>query len=318
MALSDLVVFQEYAYSAFQELLDYNTALFNQATRGGFVLQGGAHRGDFSETAFWKRISGLVKRRDAYGAGAVGEKVLEMDSKTSVKVAAGIAPVRIDPGMMKWIQKSPEEAGAIVGRQMAEDDMNDKLNVAFLAFRTAIENVAAVYHDAGAVNASLGVLNSARAKLGDRSSDLLCWVCHSKIIFDLYGTAITNANTLFQFGNIKITHDGFGNPFIVTDAPSLLVAGNPDTYRTLGLTSGAIVVEQGNEFTDNLDTKNGDENIITTYQAEWTFQLAVKGFSWDTGAGGKSPNDAAIGTAANWDQIMTSHKDLAGISVKTN
>jgi hypothetical protein len=315
MALSDLQVFNEYTYSTFTEMLDYNVNLFNQATNGGLILQSSAHQGDYSDTAIWAKISGLVRRRNAYGTGAVTEKVLTQLLDTSVKVAAGIAPVRIDPGMMKWIKKSPEEAGAVVGQQMAKDALADMLDASIRCFRAAHEAQATNFYDAGSTNASLTVLNTGRAKLGDRGGDIACWVLHSKMMFDIYGAALSNSNILFSFGTVKVTHDGFGNPFVVSDSPLLTVAG--PTYRALGLLAGAVVVGQNDDFTDNIITTNGDENIKRTYQAEWSYNVGVRGFQWDKTNGGHSPNDTALGTATNWDKYATSYKDLGGVVVKT-
>jgi hypothetical protein len=315
MALADLQVFNEYAYSSFTELLDYNIDLFNQATRGGIILQGTSHQGDYSDTAMWAKIANLVRRRNAYGAGAVAEKVLQQLLDTSVKVAAGTAPVRIDPSMMRWILKSPEEAGAVVGVQMAQQALADMLDAALRCFRAAHEAQATNYYDASAGNASLGALNLGRAKLGDRASDLACWVLHSKQMFDIFGTALTNANMLFSFGTVKVTHDGFGNPFVVSDSAQLTVAG--PTYRALGFLTAGVVIGRNDDFQDNISTTNGDENIKRTYQAEWSFNVGVKGFQWDKTNGGHSPTDAALGTATNWDMYATSYKDLGGVVVKT-
>lgn len=313
MALSDLQVFSEYAYSTMTEMLAYNVGLFNEATRGGIILRSAAHQGDFSDVAIWAKLSGLVRRRNAYGSGAVTEKVLTQLLDTSVKVAAGTAPVRIDPSMMLWIQRSPEEAGAVVGKQMAMDSMGDMLSTALLAYRVAMAAQASNYYDGSAGNCSLTVLNTTRAKLGDRADQIACWVLHSKVLFDIFGAAITNANLLFNFGNVKVTHDGFGNPFVVTDSASLLATN----YFTCGLVPGGILVDQNNDFIDNVQTINGDENIKRTYQAEWSYNLGLKGFQWDKTNGGKSPADAALGTATNWDKYATSGKDLAGVIVKT-
>jgi hypothetical protein len=316
MALSDLQVFSEYAYSAMTEVQDQAILKFNEASQGCIILRSAANQGDYSDVAFWKKISGLVRRRNAYGSGAVSEKVLEHLLDTSVKVAAGTPPVRIDPGMMKWIQRSPEEAGATVGQQLAQDSMADMLNTGCLVGRVAISNVAAVTHDISAVGAgltTLGTLNAATAKFGDRAQALQAWLMHSKPLFDIYGEALTNANQLFVFGNVQVRQDGFGRIFVVTDSPNLVVAGAPTKYHTLGLTAGALVVEQNNDFTDNVDTENGDENITRTYQAEWTYNVGIKGWAWDKVAGGPSPNDAAIGGTANWDRYSTSVKDLAGV-----
>lgn len=318
MALSDLAVFSEYAYSTMTEMQDQQIGLFNAATRGGLVLQSGNHQGDYSDEAMWAKISGLVRRRNAYGSGAVAEKVLEHLTDTSVKVAAGTPPVRIDPGMMKWIQRSPEEAGVVVGKQMAEDSIADMLNIAVLVYAAAISQVANVVYDHSSTGTmSLIALNKGAAKFGDRAGAIVAWVMHSKSAFDIYGEALTNATRLFVFGNVRVIEDGFGRPLVVTDSPNLInTTPTPDVYMALGLTPGAVLVSQNGDFTDNVETKNGDENIIRTYQAEWSYNVGIQGFAWDKTNGGKSPANAALGTATNWDRYATSDKDLAGVLVK--
>lgn len=318
MALSDLQVFSEYAYSTMTEVQDQQIQLFNGATRGGLVMQSANHQGDYSDEAIWAKISGLVRRRDAYGSGAVSEKTLQHLVDTSVKVAAGTPPVRIDPGMMKWIQRSPEEAGVVVGRQMAEDSVADMLNVAIMAYVAAIGQVANVVYDhSGTGVTSLIALNKGAAKFGDRSSAIQAWVMHSKSAFDIYGEALTNATRLFVFGNVRVIEDGFGRPLVITDSANLIdTVPAPDVYMSLGLTAGAVMISQNGDFTDNIETKNGDENIIRTYQSEWSYNVGVQGFAWDKTNGGASPTDAALGTATNWDRYATSDKDLAGVLVK--
>lgn len=321
MALSDLAVFQEYVQTSMTEMQDQQVDKFNGATRGGIILTSAAHQGDFSSTAIWAKISGLVRRRNAYGSGVVAQKTLRQLVSTSVKVAAGTPPIEINPGMFKWIQKSPEEAGVVIGKQLAEDNMADMLNVGILIYRQAVGNVAALVSTKTAAVCDLAALMSGAAKFGDRSQDIACWLMHSKSAFDIYGQALANQNSLFVFGNIQVKEDGFGRPMVITDSPNLVitdgVSAGVDSYHQLGLSAGGIIVEQGNEFTDNVETSNGNENIIRTYQAEWAYQLGLKGFTWDTATGGKSPNDAALGSAANWDRLSTSHKDLAGVLVKT-
>lgn len=321
MALSDLAVFQEYVQTSMTEMQDQQVDKFNAATRGGIILTSAAHQGDFSSTAIWAKISGLVRRRNAYGTGTVAQKTLEQLVATSVKIASGTPPIEINPGMFKWIQKSPEEAGVVIGKQLAEDNMADMLNVGILAYRVAVGNVPACFSDKSGAICDLSALMSGAAKFGDRSQDIVAWLMHSKSAFDIYGQALANQNSLFVFGNIQVKEDGFGRPMVITDSPNLVVtdgvSSGIDSYYQLGLASGGIIVEQGNEFTDNVQTENGDENILRTYQAEWTYQMGLRGFTWDTTTGGKSPNNAALGTAANWDRLSTSHKDLAGVLVET-
>lgn len=320
MALSDLQVFSQYAYDASTEILKQQINLFNEASRGTLILSTKANQGDYSDEAFWKKVTGLVRRRNAYGAGAVTSVTLEHLLDTSVKVAAGTPPVEIPPSQMKWIQRNPEEQGAILGKQLAIDMLADMVNTGLTVCRTALSQEAEVVYDGtGATNPKMNPkqLNSGTRLFGDQAQNIVMWMMHSTPLFDFYDNAIDNSSNLFKYGTINVIEDPFGRAFIISDAPGLITAGVPDTYHTMGLTAGSVVVEQNDDFTDNLATTNGDENIQRTYQAEWSYNMGVKGFAWDKTNGGKSPNDAALAVATNWDRHSTSHKDLAGVIVDT-
>jgi len=326
MALSDLAVYSEYAYDSMTEVLAQKIDLFNAASGGAIQLRGAAHEGDYSDTAFFAKISGLVRRRNAYGSGAVAEKVMPHLVDTMVKVAAGTAPVRLDPGQFKWIQQNPEVAGAALGQQLAMDSLADMLNTAVGATYAALSGVAAILHNATGLTApedtmSMSNLNKGQAKFGDRSSAIAAWVMHSKSMHDLYEKNLANLATLFSYGTVNVARDAFGKLLIMTDAPALFLdeAGGVgiDHYVTLGLVPGAVVIDQNNDFTANEESKNGFDNITRTYQAEWSYNIGIKGFSWDKTNGGKSPSDAALVVQTNWDRYATSNKDLAGVIVKT-
>ena len=322
MALSDLAVYSEYAYSSMTEVLRQKIDLFNTATGGAIQLRAAAHQGDYSDVAFFAKISGLVRRRNAYGSGNVSEKNMAHLVDTMVKVAAGTPPVRLDPGQFKWIQQNPEVAGAALGQQLAVDTMADMLNVGLGASYAALSAQTAVVYDATGNTSpentlSFGNLNNGQAKFGDQASTISAWVMHSKPMFDLYGKNLTNSASLFTYGNINVMRDPFGKLLVMTDSQNLVIAGAPNNYAVLGLVPGAVIIDQNNDFTANEEAKNGGENIIRTYQAEWSYNVGVKGFAWDKANGGKSPNDAALLTSTNWDRYATSHKDLAGVIVKT-
>lgn len=325
MALSDLAVYSEYAYSAFSETLRQQVDLFNAATGGAVMLQSAAHQGDFSDVAFFAKVTGgLVRRRNAYGSGTVAEKVLKHLVDTSVKVAAGTPPVRLDPGQFRWIQQNPEVAGAAMGQQLAVDTMADMLNVGLGSVYSALSQVSDVVYDATANTDAADKLptwnnlNNGQAKFGDQSSQIAAWIMHSTPMHKLYGSNLTNGERLFTYGTVNVVRDPFGKLLVMTDSPNLFAAGTPNVYHILGLVPGAVMIGQNNDFDANEETKNGDENIIRTYQAEWSYNIGVKGFAWDKANGGKSPTDAALFTSTNWDKYATSHKDLAGVVVKTN
>lgn len=321
MALSDLAVFSEYVYSAMTETLRQNVALFNQASGGCIQLSAAAHQGDYSDEAFWKSLgNSLVRRRNAYGSGAVAALNMQHVVDTMVKVAGGTPPINLNPSEMAWIQRSQEERGTALGRQLAVATLADMLNTAVGAGVTALSNDAEIITDktgetAPADQPSFIALNDAQAKFGDRSSDIVAWIMHSVTLHKLYGNALQNGERLFTYGTVNVTRDPFGKLLIMTDSPQL-VAGT--TYNTLGLVQGGIRVDQNNDFIDNFETKNGDENILRTYQAEWSYSLGVKGYSWDKTNGGPSPTNAALLTSTNWDKYTTDVKDLAGVLLKTH
>ena len=320
MALSDLAVYSEYAYASMTEVLRQRIDLFNAAAGGTIQLRSAAHQGDFSDVAFFAKISGLVRRRNAYGSGAVSEKKLAHLVDTLVKVAAGTPPVRLDPGQFKWIQQNPEVAGAALGQQLALDTMADMLNIGLGVTYAALSQVANVKYDASSNTSpddtlSFGNLNNGQAKFGDQASSISAWVMHSKPMFDLYGKNLANAQQLFNYGNINVVRDPFGKLLVMTDSQNLVITGSPNKYAILGLVPGAVIIDQNGDFTANEEVKNGDENIIRTYQAEWSYNVGVRGFAWDKTNGGKSPNDAALLTSTNWDRYATSDKDLAGVTV---
>ena len=319
MALGDMTVFNSFAYEAFTETVTQQVRLFNEASAGTLTLRPARNIGDFDEEAFYALIPGLVRRRDAYGTGNVSPVDLAQLQRNSVKVAGGSVPVRWTPQQFSWVQLNQEEAGTAIGTQFAEGVFQDYLNSAITAVRPAIANAASGSLVYDATDGVLGLTDLVEGckVFGDRSDRIAAWIIHSKPMHDLWVQTISNANDLFQFGNVKIMQDGFGKRFIMTDSPALVTAGSPDTYHTVGLTAGGAMVEDNGDFFSYVDTSNGTENILRTWQAEYTFNLGLKGYSWDQANGGASPTNAELGTGTNWDQIATDIKDTAGVVVNS-
>jgi len=321
MALSDLQVYSEYAYTSFTEVLQQQVDLFNAATGGALRLSSAAHQGDFSQEAFFAKIAGgAIRRRNAYGSGAVTPKSLTQKEDVSVKVATGTPPIRIDKGQFNWIQMNPEVAGAVLGQQIAVDSMADMLNtslgVAYSALAgesDVVLDVSADGNTAKANRVTWGNLNRAQALFGDRSSRIGVWLMHSTPMHSLYGDNLTNGERLFTYGSVNVMRDPFGKLLVMTDSPQLVTTGTNDKFHILGLTEGAVSVDQNNDFDAAEEVITGDENLKRQYQAEWSYNIGVKGFAWDKATGGKSPNDAALFTSANWDKYADDSKDLAGV-----
>lgn len=320
MALSDLAVFSEFTYDTTTQIVAEQVALFNAAAQNTFILRPANHQGDFHERAMWARFSGLIRRRNAYGSGAIPQINMQMLTDNMVKIAAGTPEVVMDPGQFEWINADPEAAAASLGQQLATAMVLDMFNTAVTGLLASHLQVTGLVVNKGTETLLPVHFNAAQSKLGDRFTELGAWVMHSNALFGFYDKVLANGEQLFSYGTLNVRTDPFGRSFIVSDAPGLYVppAGTDGAfYYTLGVKPGAVVVDQNDDFTDNWDTKNGEENIRRTYQAEWSYNLGVKGFSWDKTNGGKSPTDAALGGATNWDRVAGyNDRDLACVIIK--
>jgi hypothetical protein len=83
----------------------------------------------------------------------------------------------------------------------------------------------------------------------------------------------------------------------------------------LSLVDSAAVVHDAGDVISNIQTVNGQTRIETTMQVDYSFGLGLKGYTWDEANGGRSPTDAALGTASNWDRVATDIKMTAGVVV---
>lgn len=313
----DLQVFNKQTYLAMTEHVAQDVEKFNQASAGAIQLISNPFQGDFDMEASFKQIEGLVRRRNAYGTGTIAAKRLTQILDVAVKVAAGTPPIQYEKQQYLWIKQNPELAALTIGEQLAKAKIADMLNAGILSGASAISGNSAMVEGDGTAAATFRLQNKAAARMGDRSSAIRAWVMHSTTMHNLFDNALANAENLFRYDGVNVIRDPFGRLFVVTDSPALSVTTTGTIYNTLGLVEGAIVVNDSNDFNAELVPSTGKDNIEYTYQAEWSYGVGVKGYAWDTANGGKSPTDAAIGTATNWDKIATDNKDTAGVLIKT-
>ncbi|MNF82707.1 hypothetical protein D3C84_650180 [compost metagenome] len=216
---------------------------------------------------------------------------------------------------MTWLERPTAQGIEVASRAFAEILLKDQLNTAIAALVAAITAQAAAVND---VSATAGItyagLNNAHAKFGDASQNLVTQVMQGTSYHKLVGQNLANQQQLFQAGNVRVV-DILGKISVVTDAPALMQAGTPNKEIILSLVQGAALVHDGRDIISNVQTVNGKERIETTLQTDYTFGLGLKGYTWDTTTGGKSPTDAELATGTNWDKTATSIKHTAGVAL---
>ncbi|HDS1797591.1 TPA: major capsid protein [Pseudomonas putida] len=314
MSLSNMKVFNEYLKQTTIETLQQDVEKFNAASAGAIRLTTQGIDGDFLQESFWAGLHGAQRRVDRYAANSSQASTpLSQKQYDSVKIAGGFGPIIWEPSQLSWVQKNPEEALEVISRNLSESIMADQLNTAIAALVAAIGNQPTAVND---VSATAGItyvaINNAHALFGDASQRLVAQVMTGAMYHKLMGQNLANAERLFQFSGVQVV-DILGKAVIITDAAALFESGTPDKQKVLSLADGAAMVMDGSDLITNIETTNGNQRIETTMQADYTFGMGLKGYTWDTTNGGKSPTDAELATGSNWDLVANSIKASAGV-----
>lgn len=313
MALSDMKVYNDDIVGTTIELLGQKTDQFNAASGGAIVLSTASWRGDFSRESFFNQIASAKRRVDRYAAiASQAATALTQGEHVGVKVAGGFGPVLFEPAQMTWLNEDPASAIRAISEGFSDALLADQLNTAVGAAVAAVSGQAALVNDVSAtVGLSLNVLNNSHAKFGDQSQLLITDIMTGAAYHTLVDKALTNANQLFVAGNVMVV-DVLGKRYVISDIPALYEAGTPNKTKVLSVVANGIIVDNASDIISNIDTSNGNTRIQTTWQADYSFGLKLKGYSWDVANGGKSPLDAELFTAANWDKAVAESKHTLG------
>lgn len=317
--LSHMQVFNQYVMPATIETLGQMIEKFNAASAGAIRLTTDGFTGDFLQESFFSAIHSARRRVDRYVSNTAAPVTNLTELKQSaVKVAGGFGPILYEPSQMTWLERPTRQGIEVASRNFAEAMLQDQLNTAIACLVAAIENQASATYDVGSVSPSAamsyGVLNSAHALFGDHSAAIVASVMRGQTAHRLIGQNLTNTEQLFTAGGVTVI-DILGKAVVITDAPALLedVSGDNDLEKVLGLVDGAVTIFDGGDVISNVETTNGNLRIETTLQTDYSFGVALKGYTWDEGNGGKSPSDAELATGSNWDLVASNIKHTAGV-----
>lgn len=312
MSLPDMKVFNTQLQTAIIKKLNQKANLFNEQSSGALALVNEALMGDFKEEAIWNNVSQALRDIDAYGAqSAVAATGLSQDQINSVKTMKGFGPIKWEKNQLTWIGKNPGEALSVISESLAMAVMEDQVNKAIGVLVASIGNQASATLDVSAETGDAGAvtqltLNKSHALFGDSSSNLMVQVMTGATSHKLYGQALNNGAQLFSEGTVRII-DILGKRSIITDSPAL-TAGTKE--RVLSLSPMAAVIASNDDFTSDILPVVGQTRLETVYQAEYTENVSVKGYSWNTAV--KSPVKAELETGSNWSLIMPL-KQSAGV-----
>jgi hypothetical protein len=280
-----------------------------------------SRRGNYHQESFLANTASLVSRRDTTVVTDATAIALTMAEIISVKLNRKVGPVEQTLDSFRKVQMSAgdEALSFLIGTQIAKAMQVDMINSACRAAAAALLKSTNTKYDGSAGTATASGLSYALQKMGDAQGNIVAWVMHSKVYFDLMRHQMTPANNGEQAASATVysaTPATLGRPVIVIDSDDLKLDDSPDLYYTLGLTSNGVVVENSEEEIMHQEIVSGKENLISRLQGEFAYNLGVKGFKWVTGSGA-NPTDAAVRTGSNWTQVAASVKDAAGAVLVT-
>lgn len=318
-----MVVFNEFIMPVIAEQLPQRIAALNEAAPG-IMLSSAGFVGDFFEQSFYNALHDSRRRVDPYSANnTVAPVDLSQDQHNTVKVHGGFGPIRFEPKQMMILRKPTQEGVTVIAAQFVDAFIADQLNTSVAACVAAIENNAALVHDTstatgtGALSLSQSGLNRSHAKMGDSSQNLVIQIMRGAMdgYHGFVDEALANGERLFVSANVTVI-DILGKRTIVSDIPAL-TADAGASGLVLTLQPGGIMVDSQELPFTNIDTTNGNDRIITTWQTDYDYSIGLKGYSWDEVNGGKAPSDAALETGSNWDKVLDD-KFTAGVLYKAD
>ena len=333
---SNFIINNPFTYSGYTEMLTQFSDAFNAQSNGAIVLTSASKRGEIESGTFFQNVSGLISRRDTTSTSATTDTRVPMAQIDMVKVDRKVGPVAhtYDSfrkiGIQGVVPENHQSSGIdtldfVVGQQTAKAAQVEQINTVLKALVTSLRKTTALKTVNTGASHTLDTIDlvNGLSLMGDAAANNVgLWVMHSREFFKLVGSQITsNLNGVTGFVVADGTPVTLNRPVLVIDSPALVIidgisAGN-NSYITLGLGQGAAMAEDSEDMMLATQLITGVENLSVRIQGEYSYNVGVKGFSYDSTAGGVNPNDTAMGTAANWVQKYADVKDLGGVLIET-
>lgn len=328
-ASGDVQIYQPQMQGAFIETLQQEINGFNAAGAGALRFVTRQLKGQYEQEAFFDEVSSIARRDpSAESSSTVAPTKLTQDEFVGVKLNRRNGPYEWNISAAKMAGFDPGRFSVAVGEQTAVAVPKEILDRALAALEAKLDAVAALEHSIVATTLDLAALNQGASKFGDAARNIRLWVMHSKPWFDLLGDQITSTESVYAsdtFGGqiFSGTPATLGRPVFVTDSPSLISEADGSSsgapiYSTLGLTVGAAQIDMTEPpFAVAEGPRTGSENLYITWQAEYSYNLKLRGCAWDTSGGGANPTNATVATGSNWLTKVASNKLLPGVIVRS-
>lgn len=309
-----LKIDNEVVHATATEMIMQNVEAFTAGTNGAITLGSQMISGDMLSSSMLAEISSLIARRDIAADTAATVKTVSSRDENTIKIYWGTGAIEFKAVDAKRYGTDAGAFSAAIGEQIGKGIITYALNAGISAVRASIQTQAGLITGDGIASITPALLNTSLKPFGDAQDSIVAFVMNGATYNDLVGAAIASTSSSVAYGAIYEGVTGtLGRPVFVTDASGLaMTVAAEDGTAVLGLTVDAISIIESEVRDFMSEMVSGGENIKYRIQAEGSYALNVKGYSWKS-ASGTNPTIAAVGTAANWEKKATDVKSTAGV-----
>ena len=323
----------------------------NEQTGGTIVFKTRPTPGDYYQTTSFANEANKAKLAKPNVQQAVTNEEFTALNRIDIKCGMVMTPYEWQTIALRWSNLGPQALGMIWARTVAESFFRKRLetlcNALVASFckglgsskDTTVEKV--IDDQSGGTSADatkkldVDKVIQAPGKFGDMYENVTAIIMHSGAFFGMQSRNLSQYTDLFMYPGTFVQTTPLGTPIYVTDLPILrFVQNNVPKFRTLFLRPEAAELCDNGDFEQFVDRGNGSTWINTTAQAQSTFNVGIRGFTWaditktkplegtTQGTGllaGTTTNAGAIDSPTSWDVIGTaqskkvSYRELPGV-----
>lgn len=333
--MEKLNLFLLYFHTAMHEQLGYKIGLFNAATRGALVLRTDrvlTMSGGIEQSDFFGLTPKLIRRANPNGMEELELKNLFNKMNNAIRIKWSTELLNFSRNVWTWIDRDPALAGVEFGRQLADQKLEEYLLRTFSILKATVGSnpdtlLDVSKHTDGTQHISLTNLAWTADLFGDAAGEITAWLMPTTARTEVLVSSLANVSHLFNIGSVNVHQDAENRVFITSDDPNLRERNTDNTmdFWVFGLRRGAVMIQELADYDELYDAKGGFENILRTYQQNWSTKINVLGYKYDENQlidsddeHGKfaTASDAALAAPMNWSQVQTSHKTTAGVALR--
>ncbi|BCD59628.1 MULTISPECIES: major capsid protein [unclassified Nitratiruptor] len=291
------------------------------ATGGAISVGRNIHKGDYIEETFFDDFGNIV-RRDPTVDTAVTPERLSTSEDVAVKLYFR-GDLFVTNTELERYGTTVKNMNSKIGNKIGEKISRWTIEKGLIALVAALTSRTELVAGDGTTAADVQTLADAVFKLGDMNEDVKVFVAPSMVAYQLLQNALNSTADQISYGAVYGAQIGtLGRKLWMVDNAALQWSEdlngdgvNENGYYTLGLTPGAITIDESEVVKILSDLDITQENAGYRFKAEGAYTIKVKGFSYNK-AQGINPSDSVLGSTASW-TLVSDIKAAAGVVAKT-